>query len=69
LRSTGREVEAQALDATSTGMITGSWKTVDLAGELGSLQAPADRCDICNAQLGGAPKCPQCGFEAAIGVI
>ncbi len=69
LRSTGREIEAQALDATSTGMITGSWKTIDLIGELGTLQAHQDRCDICNAQLGGAPKCPSCGFEAAIGVI
>lgn len=68
LRATGREFEAQKLDAGSTGMITGSWKTIDIAdGAL--LKAREDRCDICNAQLGGAPKCPKCGFEAAIGVI
>lgn len=68
LRATGREFEAQNLDAGSTGMITGSWKTVDVS-ESASLKAREDRCDICNAQLGGAPKCPKCGFEAAIGVI
>ncbi|MBX9667988.1 MAG: tetratricopeptide repeat protein [Candidatus Obscuribacterales bacterium] len=68
LRATGREFEAQGLDAGSTGMITGSWKTLDIA-DGSSLKAREDRCDICNAQLGGAPKCPRCGFEAAIGVI
>jgi len=68
LRATGREFEAQNLDAGSTGMITGSWKTLDIM-DAASLKAREDRCDICNAQLGGAPKCPKCGFEAAIGVI
>jgi tetratricopeptide (TPR) repeat protein len=68
LRATGREFEARNLDAGATGMITGSWKTIDIA-DGASLKAREDRCDICNAQLGGAPKCPKCGFEAAIGVI
>ncbi|MDZ4832935.1 MAG: tetratricopeptide repeat protein [Candidatus Melainabacteria bacterium] len=68
LRSTGREFEAQNLAAGSTGMITGSWKTIDIM-ETASLKAREDRCDICNAQLGGADQCPKCGFEAAIGVI
>lgn len=68
LRATGREFEARNLDAGATGMITGSWKTLDIA-DGASLKAREDRCDICNAQLGGAPKCPKCGFEAAIGVI
>jgi tetratricopeptide (TPR) repeat protein len=68
LRSTGREFEAQNLAAGSTGMITGSWKTIDIM-ETASLKVREDRCDICNAQLGGSDKCPKCGFEAAIGVI
>lgn len=68
LRSTGREFEAQNLATGSTGMITGSWKTIDIM-ENASLKAREDRCDICNAQLGGSEKCPKCGFEAAIGVI
>lgn len=68
LRATGREFEAQNLAAGSTGMITGSWKTIDIM-ETASLKAREDRCDICNAQLNGSEKCPKCGFEAAIGVI
>lgn len=68
MRSTHREDEAEKMDSTATGMITGSWKTIkQVDGD--SLQAREDRCDICNAKLGGADRCPKCGFEAAIGVI
>ncbi len=68
LRSTHREAEADHLDTCATGMITGSWKAIDM-DEAESLLSRDDRCDICNAQLQGEPKCLKCGFEAAIGVF
>lgn len=50
------------------GMITGSWKVMQM-NSAESLTAPGgEPCDICGADLGGETVCGHCGFDTSAGI-
>ena len=54
--------------STIPGMITGSWKVIQMNSSESLSATRADACDICGADLGGEIVCNSCGFDTSAGI-
>lgn len=68
LRQLNRADEANILDAQATGVITGTWKAIEIPHDQ-ALTSADDLCNFCGTKVAGRTKCPRCGTVVGAPII